>query len=303
MFRKMLSVGFMVLVVWVLLCPVGAVALPLMEIHFINVGQGDSIWIKEPEGKNVLIDTGNLSVGHKVRTYLQQNGVAALDALIITHTHPDHVGGIFGILPDIPVKKIYDNGADPGKEEVALEYLNFVEGLYLDRGVLRSEVGGHPGEPPSGTPSELFHGAGRGELVFGALRLQVLSPSTPLSGNLNADSIVLRVLYGDIRILLMADATRKVEQALVKQMGEDLRSQVLKVGHHGWADATSEAFLDCVKPKIAVISVGKGNRYGYPAAEVVKAIQDRGIRVLRTDEDGTIVVTTDGEALNVKTGR
>lgn len=276
--QKGLKLGVLVFVFLVFSCPVGAEGLPPVEIHFLDVGQGDAIWIKGPKQTNILIDAGNLSVGYKVRDYLLDNGVRNLDAVIVTHTHPDHVGGLFGILPDVGVDKILDNGASPVKnDDFALEYLNFVNELNLNRAVLTA------GE----------------SLSFGALHLHVLSPSRPLSGNLNADSLVIRVSYGGVRVLLMADATQNVEHKLVEKEKRNLASQVIKVGHHGWTDATSKAFLDCVKPEIAVISVGKGNRYGYPSTAVVEQIQSRGTTLLRTDVDGTIVLTTDGEKIKL----
>jgi competence protein ComEC len=255
-------------------------AIPPLEIHFIDVGQGDAIWIKGPNKTNILIDAGNLSAGYRVKDYLHKNGVTKLDAVIITHFHPDHVGGIFSVLPDLGVDKIYDNGADPGKEDVALEYLNLLRELGLHRGIL---VAGD-------------------RLEFGALRFLILSPSELLSGNWNTDSIVLLIRYGDVKALFMADATKKVEQGLVEKLGQELNSQILKVGHHGWTDATSDTLLDCVKPKVAVISAGKGNRHGYPGAAIVDEIQNRGINLLRTDLDGTIVFITDGKKIRVQEG-
>ena len=278
MAKKRFVLKMLVLFIFVLVCPLGAEGLPPIEIHFVDVGQGDAILIKVPNGENILIDTGNLSAGYKLEKYLKDHGVFTLSALIITHMHPDHVGGVFGILPDIGAEKMYDNGAKSPNNEFWHEYINFIGDLRLDRGILKSGS----------------------TLSFGALKLLVLSPSKPLSGNLNADSIVIRISYGDVKILLMADANMKVEEKLIKEGNVNLASQVLKVGHHGATDATSEAFLGQVDPEIAVISVGRSNRYGYPSGEIIKRIQDRGIRLFRTDVRSSIVISSDGENIGVR---
>lgn len=277
MAKRRFIIKALVLLVFVLVGPLGAEGLPPIEIHFVDVGQGDAILIKGTEGANILIDTGNLSAGYRVRRYLKEQKISRLRALVITHMHPDHVGGIFGILPEIGADKIYDNGAAPHKNEFWHEYMNFISDLRLERGIL--------------TAGECFS--------FGNLNLQVLSPSKPLSGNLNVDSIVIRLSYGDVGVLLMADATNEVEKKLVEDRNVNLPSQVLKIGHHGAADATSAAFLERVAPDIAVISVGKSNRYGYPSNETIKRIRRLNAKLYRTDFNGTVVLMIDGKSVNV----
>ena len=128
------------LILLFLLWPFQARALPPVEVHFIDVGQGDAVLIKGSEGVNVLIDTGNLSAGHRVGKYLKEQGIICLKALVITHMHPDHVGGIFGILPDIWAEKIFDNGAKPRNSEFWHEYLNLVNDLRLERETLEAGI-------------------------------------------------------------------------------------------------------------------------------------------------------------------
>lgn len=248
----------------------------LLEIHFIDVGQGDAILIKAAANTNVLIDTGNLSAGHMVKKYLKDQQVYALSALIITHMHPDHVGGLFCLVPDLAVEKIYDNGAVLIGYDFWEEYINLIKNLKIKREILEE----------------------RDEFSFGRVRLRVLSPSKPLIGDMNADSIVIKISYGKIAFLLTGDLNKKGEKRLLARK-LNLRSQVLKVGHHGADDATSEAFLEEVNPLLAVISVGKNNPYGYPGEKTLHLLKRKGVNLFRTDLDGTVVVRTDGERFSV----
>jgi len=256
-----------------------AYGLPVLEVHFIDVGQGDAILIKAPNNKNLLIDTGNLSTAYKLKSYLKERGVSALNALIITHLHSDHVGGLFCVLPEVFVEKIYDNGTVLPGNDFYEEYINIIKTLRVKRQIIRE-----------------------GDIMsLGRLVLQVLSPSDPLTMDLNADSVVVKITYGKITFLMAGDLNGKGEDRLLNK-GIDLQSQVLKVGHHGACDATSEAFLEKVNSEIAIICVGKDNRYGYPSAETVERIKRRKIKLYRTDRDSTIVIQTDGENIRVKTG-
>ena len=264
------------LILLFLLWPFQARALQPIEVHFIDVGQGDAILIKGPDGANALIDTGNLSMGCRVETYLRSQGVSRLKALVITHMHPDHVGGIFGLLPGLEVDKIYDNGISLKGNVFWDEYLNLVAELNLPREVLKMDH----------------------KLDFGSLFITVLNPFRPFTGNMNADSIVLVLRYGDMRFLMAGDLNFKGEKRLLEK-DVDLKSNVLKVGHHGACDSTSEAFLERVVPQIAVISVGLDNPHGYPCQETLKRIEKHVPKVYRTDRDKTIVIRTDGVGIEV----
>lgn len=279
MAKKRFVLRALVLFVFVLVCPLSAEGLPPIEIHFVDVGQGDAILIKGPEGANILIDTGNLSAGYRVRKYLREQKISRLRALVITHMHPDHVGGLFCLLPGLEVDKVYDNGITLKGYDFWEEYRSLVRGLDLHRDVLTEGS----------------------SLDFGQLFITVLSPWIPLAGDMNADSIVLKLRYGNVRFLMTGDLNFKGEKRLLKK-GIDLRCDVLKVGHHGACDSTSEAFLNKVEPEIAVISVGKDNRYGYPCEETIKRIEKCGSMVYRTDRDKTIVIKTDGKKIEVLYG-
>lgn len=247
-----------------------------LEVHVIDVGQGDAIFLKTPSGNNVLIDAGNLSAGYRVRQYLRERRVSTLDAVIITHTHPDHVGGLFCLVPDLRVEKVCDNGAVLTGDDFWEEYINLTKNLKIERQTVEE------GDA----------------LSFGRVGVRVLSPSKPLTGDMNADSIVMKISYEKVAFLMAADLNKRGEERLLAGK-PDLRSQVLKVGHHGADDATSEAFLDAVDPTLAIISVGKDNPRGYPGQKTLHLLKSKGVNVLRTDLNGTVVVRTDGEKLSV----
>jgi competence protein ComEC len=136
-------------------------------------------------------------------------------------------------------------------------------------------------------------------LDIDGVRLTVLSPNSAEIANApdaNAASVVVMAEYRGTRILLTGDAERDVEARLARQLGRDLRADVLKVGHHGSSTSTTPALLDAVSPRIALVSVGAGNRYGHPAPGVLATLNARGVQVLRTDDDGSVVVSIDGTA-------
>ena len=246
-------------------------------VHFIDVGQGDCILIQMPDNKNILIDTGNLSVGYKIKKYLKSKNISQLDCIIVTHMHPDHVGGIFSILPQYRTNTIYYNGYRPQDNEFFFELINLAEDLDI--------------------PLEILNAGNK--LLFGKVKLDVLSPIEPLSGDMNGDSVVLRIIFGEISFLLTGDLNINVEKRLI-EAGCILKSDVLKVGHHGAEDASSEEFIDKVRPKIAILSVGKNNRYGYPSNVVIERFKTKKIHLYRTDFDGTIIIQTDGDIISIK---
>jgi len=249
-------------------------------VHFIDVGEGDCILIQIPNNKNILVDTGNLSFGYRVEEYLRSKNISHLDCIIVTHMHPDHVGGIFNVLPKYGINIIYYNGYRPQDNEFFLELINLAEDLNITMKILN---------------------AGN-KLLFGKVTLDVLSPIEPLSGDMNGDSIVLRVIFGEISFLLTGDLNINVEKRLIEAECI-LKSDVLKVGHHGAEDASSEEFIDKVRPKIAILSVGKNNRYGYPSNVVIERFKRKKIPLYRTDIDGTIIIQTDGDTISLKKER
>ena len=233
-----------------------------------------------PDNKNILIDSGNLSAGYKVEKYLKSIKISRLDCIIITHMHPDHVGGLFHILPQIKTNYIYYNGYHPKNNHFFFELLILAKNINIPLKILR---------------------AGN-QLFFGEVNIDVLSPIEPFSGNMNEDSIVLKIKFRKISFLLTGDLTINGEKKLI-DAGTNLKSDILKVGHHGAEDSSSEEFIDKVNPKLAVLSVGKHNRYGYPSKKVIERFKIRKIPLYRTDIHGTIIIQTDGNTLAIKKER
>lgn len=246
-----------------------------LRIHFIDVGEGDSIFIEAPNGKTTLVDGGNLITGFRVVEYLKRDDIQNLDHLIFTHPHLDHIGGSFFILQMMKIKKIYDNGEDltgiAKSQDIYRWYVELVRGDENYRILKAGDV-----------------------LSLGEVILKVLWPPQPLVfADWNANSLVMMVEYGKFRCLLAGDLTTVGERRLLEQ-GVDLKADTLKVGHHGAKDGSCEEFLKAVACKIAIITVNKDNIRGYPSTKVLERFQDLGARIYRTDKNGDIVITVNG---------
>ena len=244
---------------------------PDLRIHFIDVGEGDSILIEIPNGEVTLVDAGNLISGYRVVEYIKKIDIQILDYLIFTHPHPDHIGGAFFVLPMIDVKSIYDNGQD------LIDLAKSVDMLRWYGELVRNHR---------------YYNALKAEdsLSLGEVTLDVLWPPQPhIFSDLNANSLVMMLNYGKFRCLLAGDLTVEGERRLLEQ-GVILRADVLKIGHHGAGDASCQEFLSSVSPSIAVISVNQSNIRGYPSKSVIDRIEKAGIKLYRTDRDGDIIL-------------
>jgi len=242
-----------------------------LDITFLDVAEGEAIVVKS--GKHTaLIDTGNIVSGHRVVQYLQSRDIAQLDMLLITHPHLDHLSGVFQILPHITVKQRYDNGQTlPQNQDIYRWYQDsFRTSNY--RALNRGDV-----------------------LALGETKLTVLSSLQ--TGNMNRRSLVLLVEHGEVRVLLMGDADVSVEATMMEQI-PNLNAKLLKLGHHGSENSTSQPFLDRVDPDYAVISTNADNIRGYPSPLIMDRVRQQGIDLLLTYEDGDICFRSDGEDLS-----
>ncbi|NPB08775.1 MAG: MBL fold metallo-hydrolase [Thermodesulfobacteria bacterium] len=246
-----------------------------LKVYFLDVGEGEAVYFETPHGQRLLLDTGNLITGYRVACFLAGRGVKGLSRLIVSHAHPDHAGGIFLLLRVLRVDRLHDNGGPLPDGPFYRWYA----------ALLRHDPRYGPLEAPQ-------------EFVLDGVRFRVLWPRAERRGDLNADSLVLKVSWRDVSFLFMADAHQETERALLSA-GEDLRAQVLQVGHHGARDATSRAFLQAVSPRWAVIPVGRDDPYGRPHPEVLRRLRSQGVRVLRTSS-GTILFRTDGRRLKMR---
>lgn len=264
-----------------------------MTVTFLDVGQGDSILIEPPGGKKILIDGGGVDritdkqndddpVGEKVVVpFLHRKGINRLDLVILTHPHADHLGGLNKVLEEIKVDQVLDSGQVYNSQA----YQRFRE-LVRANGIRYS-----------------IAQAGQ-VLNFGDnLKGYIFNPILPLLGNTNSDSIVMRLVYGDISFLFTGDMEGNGEERILQSSVISLQSTILKIGHHGSRTSTSDEFLRAVKPKLAVISVGKRNRYRHPHAPTLQKLNEFGIKVCRTDENGAVVVKTDGRSFISETTR
>jgi len=253
-----------------------------LTIHFIDVGQGDSILIITPEEKAILIDAGDIGKGDDVVEYLEGQGVKNLDLVIATHPHADHIGGMKEILNTFPIGTFLDSGQVTTTktfenmlkliEEKDIRFVKAKAGLKIK---LQGD-----------------------EIVMNILN----PPETFLTGtrsDLNSNCIVARLVFNQFSALFMGDAEHETELEL-ERAGYELKSDILKVAHHGSAYTTMNNFLERAIPKIAIISVGE-NRYGHPAEETIKRLIDKEIEIYRTDKDGTVVISTDGKGYRIET--
>ncbi|MFJ7973390.1 MBL fold metallo-hydrolase [Psychrobacillus sp. NPDC096389] len=247
-----------------------------MSVHFIDVGQGDSILIQSPEGKKMLIDGGKKEKGKDVVTYLRQQGIEKLDYVVATHPDADHIGGLLAVLNSISIK----NFIDSGKEHTTETYENMLQ-LILDKHI------------PFIVPS-----VGDTIPLDSDLEITVLNTGGNANDN-NEASIVLKVQYEDISFLLTGDADAGVEKSMLSEY--DLKSTVLKAGHHGSDTSSSDAFIREVQPEVTILSYGENNMYGHPTPEVVTRLKKVDSDIYSTAEVGNIVVKTDGRDYTVET--
>ncbi len=251
-----------------------------LKVHFIDVGQGDSILVQIPNKQTMLIDAGDSSKGPAVTRYLKAQGIESIDYLVVTHPHLDHIGGMADVLAAFPVSGIYM----PRTSHTTTAYEDLLRAI-KKKGLFVTEAR-----------------AGGRVLEAANLDVSFIAPVGKGYEDLNEWSAVLRVVYGDTALLFTGDAGAKSEAEMISSKAP-LRADVLKIGHHGSAGSTSASFLSAVSPEFAVISVGAGNPYGHPAKKTLARLADAKARVYRTDLHGTIVVISDGSQIAVQTAK
>ena len=239
-----------------------------LYVHYIDVGQGDSELVC-CNGEYMLIDAGEPDASDAVLEYLDALGIDRLDYLVCTHGHSDHCGGLDAVVESLEVETVFTSpyaGDSPS-------YEIFTDAVY--------------GAGLELTVPELGESYRLGEASF-----SFIGPLEDYD-NLNDDSLVMRLEYGDTSFLFTGDMTSKAEKDLIND-GADLRCDVLKVGHHGSSGSSCYQFLYEAQPGIGVISCEKGNSYGHPHEETLSRLNDADVTVYRTDLEGSIVIFSDG---------
>ncbi|WP_171016694.1 ComEC/Rec2 family competence protein [Pseudalkalibacillus caeni] len=244
-------------------------------IHFIDVGQADSILVQTLNGRTMLIDAGDNQDGKRVTAYLKKRGITRLDYLIATHPHHDHIGGMDSIIKSFTIGKLL------------MPEVSHDTKFYSDLIKAATQKGLHIEQAKEGKRFSLAPG----------ISVHILSPDKSKYHLLNDYSAVIKVTHHKNKFLLMADAGFAVERQLLRKH-KDIQADVLKIGHHGANTATSSSFLKKVNPDYAVVSVGKDNPYHYPDNEVLQRVNQRRIPMYRTDQIGSIIAKSNGKAIS-----
>ena len=243
-----------------------------LNVHFIDVGQGDAILI-DLEDTEILIDGGGK--GAPTAGYISAYVDGPLEAMIVTHPHADHIGGLPAVLAAFDVEEIWLNG-DTSESDAYTD---------LDNAVAAENA--------------TVHDAARGDSIqVGILNFFILNPEQPVSMDTNNNSVVVSLSYGGIDFLFTGDAEAPAEADMMSLLTD---IDVLKVGHHGSDSSSSAAFLNVTQPEIAVYMAKTGNSYDHPHAVTIDALTDLGAAIYGTDTCGTIIVSTDGQTCTVST--
>ena len=257
------------------------------KIWYLDVGQADSMLLQLPNGNEweyVLIDAGTGQTEEALVSWLQEQGVTDITAVIATHPHEDHIGGMDAVLEAIPVESLY---MPEVKESLTPTTRCYEQMLDAAEAQQVQAVKGQSGVT-------VYEEDG--------VKLELVGPEPQKeSDDLNEYSLVAKLTVGGKSFLFTGDSSEQAEADMI-EAGEDLKADVLKIGHHGSSTATTKAFLQAVNPQVAVISCGKDNSYGHPHEETMQRLQEKAMTIYRTDEDGTILATCDGTSIEWQTG-
>lgn len=255
-----------------------------LTVRMLDIGQGDA-FLLEKDGKFVMIDTGDIEHRDQIVALLHKYKVKEISKIIITHPHADHLGGMNAIFKNFKVDAIYDDGMPAGTGSYK-NYLKQIKEKKIPYHVLKA-----------GDEVDFFDG----------VKFNVLGPVKVIkdqkgNSDFNNNSIVGRLTYGNFSMMFTGDAEQEEEKTILGK-GGTLKSDVLKVGHHGSRTSTSPAFLKAVSPKNAFISCGQGNDYGHPHKVTIDKLEKAKIQIYRTDRNGTVTLTSDGSSYRIEKER
>lgn len=242
-------------------------------VHFIDVGQGDCEFIELPDGECMLIDSGEKECADTVIDEIKTLGYTTIDYVVATHPHTDHIGAMSAVIDAFDVENIYMPKASTTTKtfERLLETISS-KGLQINSAK-----------------------AGVTVISENGLEVKFLAPVSTVYDDLNNYSAVLKITYGKDSYIFMGDAEEIVEKELLNVAYNDLDSDILKVGHHGSRYSSTNEFLNAVSPEYAIIELGENNSYGHPHKEAISRLSGAGAHILRTDELGSITITSNGD--------
>lgn len=252
-----------------------------LKVHYIDVGQGDSILIS-CDDKNVLIDGGDTDAADAILGYLKKQEVTKLDYVIATHPHADHIGSLDDVINEFETENIIMPKIKDSKVPTTKVYERLLDAIDNNNvNVIEAK------------PGDSYN--------IGSGVMEILAPVDDYD-DLNNYSVVSRFIYGDTSFLFTGDAEKQAENDILS-FGEDVKADVLKLGHHGSSTSTGENWLEAVDPKICIMSLGEGNDYGHPHKETLQAMKDYNLEYFRTDINGNIVIVSDGKNISVTTDK
>ncbi|NVF10567.1 MBL fold metallo-hydrolase [Anaerococcus sp. AGMB00486] len=249
-----------------------------LEIDYIDVGQGNAVLVKENK-KVLLIDGGGRSSSRKYYSYIDNKNIDTIDYLLVSHYDEDHIAGLISILDN---KRVI-NVICPNYKKNSKIYKSFMKSL-------------------KNSSAHIIHPQVGDEFILGKAKFKILWPKSFEDSLDNENSIVLRLSHGNNSFLFPQDVDTKIEDQLIYS-GYNLKSDVLMLGHHGSKFSTSKEFIKEVRPKLAILSVGKNNRYNHPAKRVIDLLINENIKLLRTDIDGNISLESNGNEIKVYTDK
>lgn len=248
-----------------------------LEVHFIDIGQGDAILVRTKNGKNMLIDSGSAKESHRLIDYLHSEGIQFLDVVIATHPDEDHIGSMSEVIRKFKIGSFYM----PNKTHTTLSFEEMIAMLKEKKiEVIQANAGN---TIPLDEEIELF----------------IMNPDDRIYTDNNNYSVVTKLTYQKNSFLFTGDIDAVNEYVLISEFGDKLDSDILKLAHHGSSGSSSPDFIRAVSPVAAVASCGIGNHYGHPHKEVSALLQNLGIPLYRTDEQGSLVFYSDGENIRV----
>lgn len=250
----------------------------ILQISYLDVGQGDSAYIKVNDF-DILIDAGPRSDSDKLMEQLKEKNIDDFEIVIATHPHEDHIGGMTKVFDEYDVESFYMPKATSTTKTFE-NMINAVKNEGLKVQVIQE-----------GMSFDLGEGA----------KIEVYSPTQESYENLNNYSPIMKLTYGNNTFIFTGDAEKEVEKEVLEKYSNNLKADVIKFGHHGSSTSSSEEFIEAISPKYGIISCGVDNSYGHPHREILDVINKMDIKAYRTDKQGEITITSDGNKLDIKT--